>query len=42
MGGIGVHSTYQTGLVLAGLMLLGVADRSIGSPSTEEITVGAG
>ena len=26
MGGIGLHSTYQTGLVLAGLALLGAAD----------------
>ncbi|MGZ5212264.1 MAG: hypothetical protein ACXWDU_01910 [Actinomycetota bacterium] len=42
MGGIGLHSTYQTGLVLAGLMLLGVGDRPIGSPSTDAITVGAG
>ena len=28
MGGIGLHSTYQTGLVLAGLALLGAADPS--------------
>jgi hypothetical protein len=33
MGGIGLHSTYQTGLVLAGFALLGTADRSPGAPS---------
>jgi hypothetical protein len=43
MGGIGLHSTYQTGLVLAGLMLLGAADRPIGCTRRPmSVTVEAG